>query len=117
MFTDGELTEPQNTKLTLQKRQSWQQRKRESGARKIKLEQERNLPTNTRREKLATLNNILEVCRKHRYTYRTPALADKIATIIRPLGFGKLTEKEYIRLIVDALASELSQEKEFKFGD
>ena len=75
------------------------------------------MPTNTRREKLATLNNILEVCRKNSLNYRTPALADKIATIIRPLGFGRVTEKEYVRLIVDALASELSQEKPFKFAD
>ena len=75
------------------------------------------MPTNTRREKLAALNNILEVCHKHGFNYRTPALADKIAIIIRPLGFGSLTEKEYVRLVVDALGWELSNEKEFRFAD
>lgn len=75
------------------------------------------MPTNTRREKLATLNNILEVCRKNSLNYRTPALADKISQIIKPLGFGRLTEQEYVRLIVDALARELSSGEACHFAD
>jgi hypothetical protein len=75
------------------------------------------MPTNTRREKLAHLNNVLEVCHRNQINHRTPALADRIANLIRPLGFGKLTEKEYVRMIVDALIWENKNQKEFKFAD
>ena len=76
------------------------------------------MPTNTRREKLTTLNNILEACHNHQITYRTPALADTIEGMIRRLGFGRLTEKEYVRLIVDALAWENRNDgKEFRFAN
>ena len=76
------------------------------------------MPTNTRREKLGHLNNILDACHTNNINYRTPALADTIYGILRRFGFGKQTEKEYVRLIVDALAWENRNDgKEFKFAD
>jgi hypothetical protein len=75
------------------------------------------MPTNTRREKMAHLNNVLLICHNNQIDHRTPALADRIAGMLRPLGFGKLTEKEYVRLIVDALFTEAKTGKEFHFAD
>jgi hypothetical protein len=75
------------------------------------------MPTSTRREKLFLLNNVLEACRKSQYDFRTPALADKVVTVLRPSGFSAATEKEYVRLIVDALLWEGKNNKEFRFAD
>lgn len=76
------------------------------------------MPTSTRREKIHTLNMALEACRKHDLTIRTPAIADKIAgEILRMFGFSKATEKEYVRLLVSALAWENKNHKEFRFAD
>jgi len=44
-------------------------------------------------------------------------LADKVAQIIKISGFSQPTEKEYIRLIVDALFWEGKHEKEFRFAE
>ena len=78
----------------------------------------RIVPTSTRREKLTTLNNVLLVCHNNQIDYRTPALADRITLMLRPMGFGESTEKTYVRLIVDALIWENANPgKEFKFAD
>jgi hypothetical protein len=74
------------------------------------------MPTSTRREKIFLLNNVLEACHKNQVDFRTPALADKVATILIPSGFSAATQKEYVRLIVDALFWEGKHEgQEFKF--
>jgi hypothetical protein len=75
------------------------------------------MPTSTRREKIFLLNNVLEACRKLQYDSRTPALADKVATVLKPSGFSAATEKEYVRLIIDALFWEGKNEKEFRFAN
>jgi len=75
------------------------------------------MPTSTRREKLAVLNNALEACHKSHIGYRTPAVADRVAEMLQPLGFGQPTEREYVRLIVDALAWEEKNRKEFRFAE
>jgi hypothetical protein len=62
------------------------------------------------------LNNVLEACRKKQYDFRTPALADKVTGILKQSGFSAPTEKEYVRLIVDALFWEGKHDKEFKFA-
>ena len=71
----------------------------------------------TRREKIFLLNNVLDTCHKKHIDFRTPALADKVAQIIKISGFSQPTEKEYIRLIVDALFWEGKHEKEFRFAE
>jgi hypothetical protein len=76
------------------------------------------MPTSTRREKIERLNHVLLACHKMSFDYRTPALADKVGSLIRQFGFGQTSEKEYIRLIVDALAWESKNEgKEFRFAE
>jgi hypothetical protein len=37
--------------------------------------------------------------------------------MVKPLGFGKTTENDYVRLIVDALQREQKTGKEFRFAD
>jgi hypothetical protein len=74
------------------------------------------MPTSTRREKIFLLNNVLDACRKLQYDFRTPALADKVGAVLKSSGFSAATEKEYVRLIVDALFWEGKHEKEFKFA-
>jgi len=66
---------------------------------------------------LYLLNNVLDTCHKNSIDHRTPALADKVAQIIKISGFSQPTEKEYVRLIVDALFWEAKHEKEFRFAE
>jgi len=75
------------------------------------------LPTSTRREKIFLLNNVLDTCHKKQYDHRTPALADKVTGILKQSGFSAPTEKEYVRLIVDALFWEGKHQKEFRFTE
>jgi len=75
------------------------------------------MPTPTRREKIFLLNNVLDTCHKKSYDSRTPALADKVTEILKQLGFSAPTEKEYVRLIVDALFWEGKHEKDFRFTE
>lgn len=63
------------------------------------------------------MNNALDACRKLQIGYRTPAIADRITELLRPMGFGQSTEREYVRMIVDALAWEDKNNKEFRFAD
>jgi len=77
-----------------------------------------SMPTSTRREKLFVLNKILDNCHKVGLNHRSSALADSIFYMVKPFGFGTITEKQYVRLIVDALIWEGNNPgKEFRFAD
>ena len=75
------------------------------------------MPTSTRREKIFLLNNVLDTCHKNNIDFRSKGLADKVAQIIKVSGFSQPTEKEYVRLIVDALLWENKHHKEFRFAE
>ncbi len=70
----------------------------------------------TRPQKLANLQAILDKLHEKGVTYRTPAMADKIAQVMRTFAFGANTEKEYVRILVDALAVENRTGKEYRFA-
>lgn len=65
-----------------------------------------------RREKLGNLALALDQLHKRGITYKTPALADRITSMIQPLALGERTLKEYVRILVDALAWEQKHEGE-----
>lgn len=70
-----------------------------------------------RREKLDNLAATLDQLHRNGVTYRTPAVADRIAHMIQPLALGKRTQDEYVRILVDALQWEMKHEGEkFEFA-
>lgn len=75
------------------------------------------MPTSTRREKLDKLNTVLEVLHTNNLSFKTPAIADRIAGLLKTYGFSRNTEQEYVRLLVDALSwEEKNAGKEFRFA-
>lgn len=70
----------------------------------------------TRRDKLQKLESVLRACRENSLTYTTPAIADRIFQMLRKFGLADRTEKEYVRILVNALSwEEKNPGKVFEF--
>jgi len=74
------------------------------------------MPTSTRRERLDLLQRLLEACHKNEWTYRTPAIYERVMGLMAVQGFGVATNKDYVRTILAALEWEVRNKKEFQFA-
>lgn len=60
----------------------------------------------SRKERLETLNKVLDMCRMNEWSYDTPNVAGKVYNALKPLGYTKRTVQDYVRTIVELLEVE-----------
>jgi len=62
----------------------------------------------SRNSRVENLDYLLRICESKKWNIDTPNMAGKIETLLKPFGFTRRTNRDYVRAIIDMLQSRKS---------
>src|SRR5438034_10856495 len=62
----------------------------------------------SRNSRIENLDYILRICEARKWNVDTPNIAGKVETLLKPLGFTRRTNRDYVYAIIDVLQSRKS---------